>query len=380
MNSLHVLVLDDEPSMRTGVERTLDGQQLEFWGTDTLNVIVETANTGSEGIEKILNGKVDILLLDYKLPDMNGIDLIERLGEHAKDLIIIITTAYASIELAIEATRRGVYDFLPKPFALNELQTVTRKAAEKVLLTRKNLQLAQEKRQAHFEFIGALGHELKAPLSVVEGYLDLMKSRTLGDNLDGYEQFIERSLLRLQQMRKLIVDLLDMTRIESGKKGRSLTTINLRKAATSAIELATPAANARGIDITLEAPTDITLMANISEVDMMLNNLISNAVKYNRDGGKVIVRIEQDADAISIRVADTGIGMSLEEQRKLFKEFSRIKNSKTTNILGSGLGLSILKHLTEMYAGNILVESEPDKGTTFTLRIPTQQLTEQTAS
>ncbi|OGK11132.1 MAG: hypothetical protein A2W80_18445 [Candidatus Riflebacteria bacterium GWC2_50_8] len=380
MNKLHVLVIDDEPGMRMGVERTLDGQKLEFWETDILNVSVETAGTGAEGVEKILNGKIDILFLDYKLPDMNGIEIIEKLGERAKDLIIIMITAYASIEVAIEATRKGAYDFLPKPFTPNELRTVTRKAAERILLARKNLQLAQEKKQVRFEFIRVLGHELKAPLGAVEGYLDLMKTRTLGDNLDSYAQFIERSSLRLQQMRKLIVDLLDMTKIESGKKDRKLSPLNLRNAAENAIELATPAANARNISISLESPAEITLMADAGELDMILNNLISNAVKYNRDAGQVFVRLQQSADQkIIIQVADTGIGMSAEEQQKLFKEFSRIKNAKTVNILGSGLGLSILKRLTEMYNGEISVKSEPDQGTTFTLEIPPAQQVEATA-
>jgi len=380
MNKLRVLVIDDEPGMRMGVERTLHGETLNFWETDSLEVEVESAGTGGEGVEKVLNGKPDILFLDYKLPDMNGIEIIERLGERAKDLIIIMITAYASIEVAIEATRKGAYDFLPKPFTPNELRAVTRKAAERILLARKNEQLAHEKKQVRFEFIRVLGHELKAPLGAVEGYLELMKTKTLGDNLDSYMQFIERSSIRLQQMRKLIIDLLDMTRLESGKKSRNLVAVDLRKAAENAIELATPAANSRNISITLEAPTSLSVMADVGEIDMMLNNLISNAVKYNRDEGKVMVRLEQTADKISVQVADTGIGMSVEEQQRLFKEFSRIKNAKTANILGSGLGLSILKRLAELYEGDISVESEPDKGTTFTLTIPDSQVTEVTAT
>jgi len=379
MNKLRVLVIDDEPGMRMGVERTLNGETLNFWGTDTLQVLVESAGTGSEGVDKVLNGKPDILFLDYKLPDMNGIEIIERLGERANDLIIIMITAYASIEVAIEATRKGAYDFLPKPFTPNELRAVTRKAAERILLARKNAQLAQEKKQVRFEFIRVLGHELKAPLGAVEGYLDLMKAKTLGDNLESYMQFVERSSIRLQQMRKLIVDLLDMTRLESGKKSRALAPVDLRKAAESAVELATPAASARNIRISLEAPAALNLMADAGEIDMMLNNLISNAVKYNRDDGKVMVRLEQTNDKITVQVADTGIGMSAEDQQKLFKEFSRIKNAKTANILGSGLGLSILKRLAELYEGDIRVESEPDKGTTFTLTMPATQLAEATA-
>jgi len=253
MNLFNVLVIDDEPGMRLGVERTLDGQTMEFWGTDQVQISVKSAGTGQEGVEKIRAEKPDILFLDYKLPDINGLEVIEQLGDLAKDIIIIMITAYASIEVAIDATRKGAYDFLPKPFTPNELKIVARKAVERILLARKNLQLAEEKKQVRFEFIRVLGHELKAPLAAVEGYLDLMKEKTLGENLDDYDTILRRSALRLNQMRKLIVDLLDMTKIESGKKDRNLSEINLKEAAENAIELAGPSASARNIVISLRS-------------------------------------------------------------------------------------------------------------------------------
>ena len=370
MNQLNVLVIDDEPGMRLGVERTLDGLNLEFWGTDIVQVKVQTAGNGNEGIGLITQTPVDILFLDYKLPDMNGLEVIEKLGEKAKDLIIIMITAYASIEVAIDATRKGAYDFLPKPFTPNELKIVTRKAAERILLARKNLQLAEEKKQVRFEFIRVLGHELKAPLAAVEGYLELMKDKTLGENLDDYGQILGRSALRLNQMRKLIVDLLDMTKIESGKKDRNLIDLNLKEVVENAIELAGPSASNKKVEISLKAPDQLMFKADSGELDMIFNNLISNAVKYNREGGKVFVEISDQPENIVISVADTGIGMSDEEQKKLFKEFSRIRNSKTADILGSGLGLSILKRLVELYNGTIAVKSVPDQGTTFSVNIP----------
>ncbi|MEW6710138.1 MAG: ATP-binding protein [Candidatus Riflebacteria bacterium] len=366
MNQLKVLVIDDEPGMRIGVERTLNGESLEFWGTDCVSIDVKSAGTGSEGLEQIKTEKPDILFLDYKLPDMNGLEIIEKLGEQAKDIIIIMITAYASIEVAIDATRKGAYDFLPKPFTPSELRIVTRKAAERILLARKNQQLAEEKKQVRFEFIRVLGHELKAPLAAVEGYIDLMKNKTIGENLDDYEQILSRSALRLNQMRKLIIDLLDMTKIESGKKDRNLGEMNLREAVENAIELAGPAADNRKVTIKLDAPDLLPFKADTGEIDMIFNNLISNAVKYNREGGKVFVNIDDQPDQVVISVADTGIGMSEEEQKRLFKEFSRIRNAKTADILGSGLGLSILKRLVELYQGTIQVKSVPDEGTTFT--------------
>jgi signal transduction histidine kinase len=215
-----------------------------------------------------------------------------------------------------------------------------------------------------------LGHELKAPLGAVEGYLDILQSKTLGNDLESYQKVLHRSMVRLKQMRKLIIDLLDMTKIESGKKDRDLVELNLKEAAQSAIELAEPSADHKNVKIHLEAADDLVISADSGEIDMIFNNLISNAVKYNKDDGDVFVKIYGENDAVYIKVSDTGIGMSQEEQQKLFKEFSRIRNNKTADILGSGLGLSILKRLVELYEGDIKVESKPDEGTTFIINIP----------
>jgi signal transduction histidine kinase len=168
-------------------------------------------------------------------------------------------------------------------------------------------------------------------------------------------------------MRKLIYDLLDMTRIESGQKHRQLVTVDVRQVAEMAIETHLPAAQQRGITIAVHADGPLEMTADRGELEMILNNLVSNAVKYNRDGGRVDVTLARQEDHLRLTVADTGIGMTAEEAGKLFGEFIRIRNAKTADILGSGLGLSIVKKLAELYDGEARVESQPDVGTTFTV-------------
>ena len=113
----------------------------------------------------------------------------------------------------------------------------------------------------------------------------------------------------------------------------------------------------------------MVLSADRSELEIMVNNLVTNAVKYNRDNGRVDVTCSVDGEDTLIAVADTGIGMTAEETGRLFQEFVRIKNRKTKNILGSGLGLSTVKKLAALYSGSVSVDSEPDVGTTFTVRL-----------
>ena len=183
-----------------------------------------------------------------------------------------------------------------------------------------------------------------------------------------------RSLARkrgaTQTLRKLILDLLDLTRIESGQKKRHLEEVDLLEVARSAQETMEPDAAARDIDIEIECESDdLRLTGDRGELEIVLNNLVSNAVKYNRDGGSVTVELGREDNLAVVRVADTGIGMTQEEQERLFQEFTRIKNEKTRNILGSGLGLSILRKIADMYGGEVSVESEPDVGSTFTVTL-----------
>jgi signal transduction histidine kinase len=278
-------------------------------------------------------------------------------------------TAYASLETAITATKRGAYDFLAKPFTPQELKNCIQKTAGRLIVTRQARKLAEERRRVRFQFISVVAHELKAPLAAIEGYLQIMKDQTVGETIDAYEPMVERSLVRLEGMRKLILDLLDMTRIESGAKKREFEDVDLVELVRRSIETVTPSAQQKDVTIELSGADRLLMRGDRGELEIILNNLLSNAVKYNREGGRVDVSVEEVDTVAQVKVADTGIGMSQEEADKLFGEFVRIKNAKTRNIMGSGLGLSIVKKLTQMYNGSIDVQSAPDEGTTFTVRL-----------
>ena len=370
MQDIRVLVVDDEEGMRSAVERALHEHVIPVPEIQSeVKLLVDAAATGEGALEKLSSGGADLMLLDYKLPDISGIKVLERLPEAAKDVLVIMITAYASIETAVKATRQGAHDFLPKPFTPSELRHAVRKAAGRVVLAREARRLAEEKKRVRFEFIRVLGHELKAPLGAVESYVDMLKRRTLGDQLDAYTTALDRSAIRLEQMRKLIIDLLDMTRIESGQRSREFTEFDVAEAARQTAELLGAQASEKDITVEIQAPVPVPFCGDRTEMDMILNNLISNAVKYNREHGRVTVEVGMDGEELLLKVTDTGIGMSPADQAKLFTEFTRIKNEKTRNILGSGLGLSIVKRLVDLYGGSIRVESEADKGSSFIVRL-----------
>lgn len=371
METLRVLVVDDETGMRLAVARVLNTYTVRPDESDdhVVGFAIETAETGEAALEMMAASVPDILLLDMKLPGMSGLDVLREIRERRHETLTVMITAYATLETAIEATKRGAHDFLPKPFTPEDLRVAVRRVVRHLLVQREARRLAEEKRQVRFQFISVLGHELKAPLAAVEGYLQILKDGTAGSDPAVVSRVIDRALVRTEGMRKLIVDLLNMTRIESGQKRRDLAAADLRDAATAAIETVAAAAAARGISIRLDAPERAPLVADRGELDIIFNNLVSNAVKYNRDGGGVTIAIDHEDGAWRVRVSDTGIGLSAEDAGRLFQDFVRIKNEQTRAIPGTGLGLSIVRKLAHLYGGEASVESEPGSGSTFTVTL-----------
>jgi signal transduction histidine kinase len=375
MEHLRTLVVDDEPHIRSAIARTLEGLQYPIADVgETVAFDFEEAGSAEAALEIIEAGPPDILLLDLKLPGMSGIELLECVGQKIPDTLIVMITAYASIETAVRATKSGAYDFLAKPFTPEELEQVLQKASRHIVIAKQARALAAAQRQVRFEFLSVLAHELKAPLNAIEGYLDTVIDRTAGDNQAIYEEMMRRCRTRAQYMRKLIIDLLDLTRIESGRKKREIGRVNIGAIAEISRNTMLPEANARHIEIILNCDPDLALCADAGEIEMVFNNLISNAVKYNRDGGKVEVTCRREGNEVVMSVADTGIGMTEEEMSQLFESFSRVKNDKTFGILGSGLGLAIVKKVASIYNGDAFVTSVADEGSTFTVRLQDVQV------
>ena len=372
MEPLRVLVTDDEMGMRLGVLRTLRGYTVHVPDIgEEVGFVIDHAESGEEAIEKIRREPPDILLLDHKMPGISGLEVLEQLAGMKTDMLTIMITAYASIETAVAATKQGAYDFLAKPFTPDELKSTIRKTAARLVLAKQARKLAEEKQQVRFEFIRVLGHELQSPLNAVGGYLEMMKDRQLGGELAAYMEIVGRSLARRRHAQADPRPARpDANRI--GTQNRTLGPVDVAALAGAAVETVQAEAAARKIAVRVHAAGPVAMTADAREIEMLLNNLVSNAVKYNRDGGSVDVTIERCGPTVALRVADTGIGMTPEETARIFNEFVRIENERTSHILGSGLGLSLVKKIAQLYHGTAEVESRPDAGSTFTVTLQTE--------
>ena len=370
MATFKILIIDDEPGIREGTKRILQNFKVDYpFMDEQIDFQVLEAGTGKGGIEIIDKEMPEILLLDNKLPDIQGIEVLEYVKNKHYDIIVVMITSYASLELAVKATRDGAYDFIPKPFTPQEIRASVENITKQIFLKRMTQTLNNTGKQIRFQFLSVLSHQLKAPLNAIDVYMRMIKDRQFGDNMNAYDEILDRSLERVKGMRTLILDLLDLTKIETGKATQKLEKVSVRKIVQVAVDTIRPYAIQKDVDIYINTREAIEMKADPGEIEIILNNLISNAVKYNRTGGRVDVFLEKLESAVKITVSDTGIGLKKEDLEKIFDDFVRIKNIETREVTGSGLGLSIVKKIVDMYKGTIDVQSEPNKGTTFVITL-----------
>ena len=370
MATYKVLIIDDEPGIREGTKRILQNFKVDYpFMDEQIDFQVLEAGTGKSGIEIIDSELPEILLLDNKLPDIQGVEVLEYVKSKHYDIIVVMITSYASLELAVKATRDGAYDFIPKPFTPQEIRASVENITKQIFLKRMTQTLNNTGKQIRFQFLSVLSHELKAPLNAIDGYMKMIKERQFGNSVDAYDEMLDRSIERIKGMRQLILDLLDLTKIETGKPTQKLEIVNVRKIVQMAVDTIRPYAIQKDVDLYINSRENIEMKADPGEIEIIMNNLISNAVKYNRTGGRVDIFLEKKDGKLKITVSDTGIGLKNEDREKIFDDFVRIKSFQTREVTGSGLGLSIVKKIVDMYQGSIDVQSEPDKGTSFIITL-----------
>ncbi len=222
-------------------------------------------------------------------------------------------------------------------------------------------------------FVSMVAHEVKSPLAAAEGWLNLVLGGVLKADPAQERKMIERSVLRVKTLRTMVAELLNLTAIQTGNFTLHRAPVEPGKVVAAVVEGLRERAAERGITLTVEgaAAGEVPpVLADTEALAMIVSNLVENAIKYGRDGGRAEVRLARDGPYVSVSVRDDGIGISPEDQGKVFDEFYRARSEQTAGITGTGLGLSLVKRLAEMHEGTVRLESVPGAGSTFTVSIP----------
>jgi len=522
----HILVVDDSRPIREFVIETLMRQE---------GFVVTEATDGAEGVEMALDNSPDLILLDLEMPRLNGFQVVDMLQEHGMDIPIILITSHGSEAIAVEFFRKGVKDYLSKPFTADALYAAIERALTEVRLRRErdaltqhlkaanrqlvqrlqemdilyrvgksvtsllamdqllerimdaifytvgaeeaNLMLLEEEsgtlqpaihrqrvaghlqetgqrtaeelaanvadsgapevtgamlsvplklggrtigvlgvgnrisgqpfseheqqllmaladyaaiaienarlyeevrqaNQAKSEFVSFVAHELRTPMTSIRGYADILLRGMAASLTKQQAEFVHKIRSNVVRMQILVSDLQDISRIETGHLHLDLRTVPLNQVVQDALETTQEQIKARDQKLTINLPDDLPpVRADAARLTQVLINLLSNAYKYTPNGGRIWLRAWREGSFVHCAVSDTGIGISPEDQARLFTKFFRSENPVAREKPGTGLGLCIVKKLIELQGGEISVQSELGRGTTFAFTIPLAQKT-----
>ena len=358
--SRRVFVIDDDPVMLLSCRRILEKEGYE----------VETYSSGVEGIRRLEVIRPELLLVDLKMPELDGLQVIDRVRAIDPAIVIAVITGYATVATAIDAMQAGAYDFLPKPFTPDELRLIVNRGHERWRLAAESARLRREKEEAERRFITFVSHQLKSPVVAAKQYLDVLLYTSPGEMAPQTRDWLVRAQARLEEMLGLIHDWLELAHIERGTPGDPGATCDLGPLVAKVLDRLRPQADGAGVALHAECAPDAIVRGDPVGLETVLSNLVTNGTKYNKVGGSVTVRVRCGDAFACIEVADTGVGIAAEFLPRLFEEFYRVRNDQTRDIPGSGLGLAICRRLVTSMGGAITVDSRPGEGTTFTVRLP----------
>ena len=371
---LHILLVDDDEVDRLAVKRLL--RQTRF------DAVVEERSDRSAAMAALTPQAFDCVLLDYALPGADGVEILKEIRAKGQTVPVIALTGQGDEEVAVELMKAGAADYLNKnsltaerlerslryALALHRADEELRQLLEREQRARQEAQAAN---RAKDEFLATLSHELRTPLNAILGWARLLSTGNLDPQTARKAiEIIERNT-RLQA--QLIEDLLDMSRIITGKLRLDLRIVPVSRIIDAALDSVRPAADAKRItiDATLVDP-DQSLLCDSARMQQVIWNLLTNAIKFTPDGGKIRITAERvDDAALVIGVADSGMGIAPDFLPFVFERFRQQDAASTRAHGGLGLGLSIVRHVTELHGGTVEAKSEGEgRGATFSVRVP----------
>ena len=482
-----ILVVDDEEVLRLGCSRVLKSEGYQ----------VVTAENGQVALDLLASQPVNVVLCDLKMPVMGALEVLEQAGVSHPDIPVIIMTGLGTVADAVECMKKGAYDFVTKPFSIDHLTLVVKRALDKQQLEERTRRLQEEqarnlynlameqsrllavvncmgggvlvtnrdaevvlcnstlkqllglshpqpqpgplkdylddedfqtviqtllagaeqepgkyisrelhKDRVHLRYLSApffgpdrqvlgtvtvfhdittfieldemkndfvrmVSHELRSPLGAIKQQHAVILDGLAGDLTEKQRELLTRAHGKIQGLLDLINDLLDLAKMEAGHGQLEQVPLALGEVLTDLVELLRAKAEEQGVHLKLEVPGDLSLIrADRRSLDEVFTNLVANAINYSPDGGDVKVTALSHGDYVEVLVADQGVGIDPEEITKIFDKFYRVKHPKTRQVIGTGLGLSLVKGLIEAHRGSVEVESRLGLGSTFRVLLP----------
>lgn len=371
-----ILIVDDTPENLISLKRVLERHNFE----------VDTASSGEEALKKVLKNEYVLIILDVQMPGMDGFEVAEAISGYSKakeTAIIFLSAVNKELKFITRGYSSGGLDYITKPVDMDilllkvktfyRIYEQSRKLIEiqKALLD--EIEYRKQAERKKDEFISIASHELKTPLTSVKGYMQLLGRSVEKGDIPTVKKHLEKAQIQLEKLHELIADLLDISKIESGKlkfNKKDFAIDDLLDSVIDIIRQANPE-----FSIIRKGKVGIEVYADEMRIEQVIINFLTNAIKYSPGTNEIHIHVDVIADKVYVGVRDFGIGIAPNQQKSVFDKFYRVEET-SIHFQGLGIGLFISAEIIKRHGGEVGVKSTLGEGSEFYFILPVNSGTE----
>jgi signal transduction histidine kinase len=381
-SSAEILIIEDEKQVRQSYQ-----EMFTYFGYN-----VDVACNGTEGLRLINKKDYDVVVTDLNMPEMNGIEVLKYIKKRKPYIEVIVITGYATLENAIQAMKIGAYDYFTKPVDLEHVRIVISKCIQQIKAKRENEELKElnaklrDLNELKNKFITITNHELRTPITVVKGYLELLEYFLNGSTSQEFREAMNIISDTMEELVDIVDQMHDFSSFDNGKNKLCMKSFAVDKLLSVIYKEMKILFDKRKIDFKLEMNAPIaSIKGDYQRIKRSIREIVQNALKFTQEGGKVTIRysLNECNKNVNIQVIDNGIGIPADKHELIFEPFYEVQSTihhttSKTKFMGGGigLGLTLAKEIVEIHQGKIYIESEENKGSTFTVVLPSVHIEE----
>jgi signal transduction histidine kinase len=365
-----ILIVDDTPENLISLKKVLEKHDFE----------VDTASSGEEALKKVLKNEYVLIILDVQMPGMDGFEVAEAISGYSKakeTAIIFLSAVNTEVKFITKGYSSGGLDYITKPVDMGILLLKVKTFYRIYEQSRKLIEIQnalldeiEYRKQAEHkkdEFISIASHELKTPLTSVKGYVQLLARSIDKGDVGTVKKHLHKAQMQLEKLNELIADLLDISKIESGKLKFNKQHFVLDDLLTNIIEVM----HQSNPDFTITKTGSVRepVFADEMRIEQVIINFLTNAIKYSPGTSEVKINVKLENDRVYVGVRDYGIGIGPEQQKSVFEKFYRVEET-SPHFQGLGIGLYISAEIIRRHGGEVGVNSTLGEGSEFYFTIP----------